>query len=103
MSIDSGSNEELLDYDDIVIKARQGDLLQSSVIEDRVYLVLDKKPTVRGSQYLKLLSPEGETLRGWSELWADMLDFYYKDRQTNIRPPGLHYSNLKFYIIQSER
>ena len=103
MSIDSGSNEELLDYDDIVIKARQGDLLQSSVIEDRVYLVLDKKPTVRGSQYLKLLSPEGETLRGWSELWADMLDFYYKDRQTTTRPPELSYSNLKFYIIQSER
>lgn len=103
MSIDSGTNEELLVYDDIVIKARQGDLLQSSVIEGRVYLVLDKKPTIRGSQYLKLLSPEGETLRGWSELWADMLNFYYKDRQTTTRPPGLHYSNLKFSIIQSER
>ena len=101
MSIDSGTNEEILGYDELVIKVRQGDLLQSTVIEDRVYLVLDRKPTMRGTQYLKLLSPEGETLRGWSELWADMLNFYYKDRQTTTRPPGLDYHNLEFCIIRS--
>ena len=74
-----GTNKNLLHYDDLAIKAKQGDLIQSPGVEGRVYLVLDKhvdddsKPLKRNTAYLSMLSPEGVTLSGSPELWYDML------------------------------
>ena len=74
MNFDSGSNEKPLKYLDLAIKAERGDLVQSTVVEDRVYLVLDKHSDIHtNTVYLTLLSPEGATLSGSPELWYDML------------------------------
>lgn len=73
MSTAGGSNEKPLKYDDVARVVKQGDLILSTDIEGRVYLVLDKHSDIHSNTpYLTLLSPEGATLSGSPELWYDM-------------------------------
>lgn len=73
MNITSISNEKTLVYYDLAVKVERGDLVQSTDIEGRVYLVLDKHSDIHSNTpYLTLLSPEGATLSGSPELWYDM-------------------------------
>lgn len=102
MSVDSGKNEKILLYDDLTAVVKRGDLLQTSVIEDRVYLVLDKAPSIPGSRLITLLSPEGKALTGYTELWGDIVTFYYENQMAPPPPTHtIHYRNIKFSIIQS--
>ena len=101
MSIDSGTNEKLeeyrgeaLKYNDLYELAKQGDLLQSTII-DRVYLVLKVSPV------LTLLSPEGETLRGFSPLFDEVTRKAYSAGL--VERWSISYHNLEFCIIKRER
>lgn len=111
MSTAGGSNEKPLKYDDVARVAKQGDLILSADVEDRVYLVLDKRrgpassiPSSQGDLILTLLSPEGEILRAQPGYYKyhflrNVWMLINADRSWRHEKIRSLFDDLKFYVI----
>ena len=107
MNITGGSNKKPLKYDDVASVVKQGDLILSADVEDRVYLVLNKRRgpassslSSQGDLILKLLSPEGEILRAQPGYYKyHFLRNVWMERFVPHSKIRSLFDDLKFYVI----